>query len=135
MIEIIVFVVFLLVAAGDCYSTAKLLRFNHKLVTDKNFKRRVNYKMAKKLREDNSRAEMSAVGRKVIQKLGGDRAMLYIFLLGYGPLSLIVFYLLLNDFSLMNIASTTFLLGFMIGALWRQIMKAITLKQQFGVEV
>ena len=133
IIEIGLFIAFILVAAGDCYSTAKLLRFNHKLLHDKNFSRRVRYKTTKKLKEDESKAEMSGFGRHFIKKYGGDRAMLYGFLLAYAPISLFLFYIMLTDF--VNVIGAIFILGFMFGVLYKQIWKALHIKKQFGVDV
>ena len=134
MIEVALFIAFLLIAAGDCYSTAKILRLNHKLLTDKNFKRRYYYKLSKKLKEDEANAEMSNFGKRIIQKYGGDRAMLYIFIFGYQPLGLFLFAnMLYGDESgtLLTIA----LVFFMFGILYGQIWKALTLKKRFGIEI
>jgi len=133
IIELVIFIAFIFVAAGDCYSTAKILRFNHKLLHDKNFSRRVRYKTTKKLKEDEAKAEMSSFGRHFIQKYGGDRAMLYGFLLGYSPISVFLFYVMLTDeFSMIG---AVFLLGVMVGVLYRQIWKALHMKKEFGVDI
>lgn len=134
IIEVSLFIAIILVGAGDCYSTAKLLRFNHKMIVDEKFRKKIRYKMTKKLKEDESKAEMSAFGRKIIQKYGADRAMLYGFLLGYGPLSIFLLYIMLLDSST-NVPGAIFILGFMVGVLWRQIMKAVTFEKQFGVKI
>jgi len=134
IIEIILVIIFAFICAGDCYSTAKLLRHNHKMLTDKKYEKKVRKKMGDKMREDESQAEMSKIGGKLIRKYGGDRAMLYLGIFAYGPLSLILLWLLLIGSEIELIFFIGFI-GFMAGILYKQIWKAITLKQRFDVDI
>jgi len=134
IIEVILVVIFATICAGDCYSTAKLLKHNEKMVNDKNYKRKVKYRISKKLKSDVSQSEMCPFTSKLVRKYGGTRAMLYLGVFAYGPLSLALFYLLLTE-GIETLILTVFLIGFMVGALFMQIMKAITLEKRFGVNV
>jgi len=132
--EIFLVIIFALICVGDCYSTAKLLRHNHKMLNDKKYERIVRKVLRKKMKGDESTAEMSPFTRKLIKKYGSTRAMLYIALFGYGPLSLILLYLLLTE-GIGTLILTVFLIGMMFGMLFMQILKALTLKKRFGVDV
>jgi len=129
---IILFIIFVIVGAGDCWSTAKMLRYNRKMVNDINFRRRMQRKINKSLKEDNANAEMCKIPRKLMKKYGEDRTLLYLYVLGYQPMALFLLYFMLtdNDSLLLGI----FLVGMMVGVLYRQILKAITLRK-FGVEI
>jgi len=133
IVAIVLFIIILLISAGDCYSTAKLLRYNHKMTYDKKFRRKVLTKIRNQLKKDESKAEISAVGRKMIRKFGGDRAMLYMFIFGYQPLALIILWMLLIDPQ--HILFAVLLIGVLFGVLWRQILKALTINKQFGVKI
>jgi len=134
ILEILLVAIFASICIGDCYSTAKLLRHNHKLLNDKEYDKKVRAKIRKKLKADESNAEMSLPTGKLIRKYGGDRTMLYIGLFAYGPLSLFLLFLLLNGDNY-DIIFTVGLIGFFAGILYRQIWKALTLKKRFGVDV
>lgn len=132
ILEIIVFIIFLLVGAGDCWSTSRFLKYNKKMVNDINFRRKQQRKINKHLKKDNTKAEMCKIPRKLMQKYGEDRTLLYMYIIGYQPLALFMLYLMLTDFDSLLLAM--FLIGLMVGALYRQIMKVIVLRR-FGVEI
>ena len=134
IIEMILFRIFVLVGVGDCWSTAKILRYNHKYLTDKKFARHVRYVTNKIARKDESKVEMSSFGRKVIQKYGSDRAMLYIFVFGYEPIAIIFLYLLVNDFSWYFFVAII-MISFMLGILYRQIWRAAHMNKMYGVKL
>jgi len=134
IIELIIVIAFVLVCAGDCYSTAKMMRHNHKMITDRNYKRRVNRRIAKTLRKDETNAEMSKFGKRLMQKYGADRTMLYIGVFGYGPLAVALLYFLLTE-GLTTLIYAVGFICFMFGILYRQIWSALTLKKRFGVNV
>ena len=132
ILEIVVFIIFLLVGAGDCWSTSRFLKYNRKMVNDINFRRRQQRKINKQLKKDNTKAEMCNIPRKLMQKYGEDRTLLYMYIIGYQGLALFLLYFMLAEFESLLLA--VFLIGFMIGALYRQIMKVIVLRR-FGVEI
>jgi len=134
IVEIILVITFVLFAAGDCYSTAILLRHNEKMMNDKKYARKVRYKISKEMKNDVSKSEMMPLAAKIIKKYGGDRAMLYIGVFGYGPLSLFLLYSTLNG-DMYNLLFSVLIVGFLMGALFVQIMKALTLKKRFDVDV
>lgn len=134
IVEIILVVIFALIGAGDIYSTSKLMRYNYKMANDKKFRIKVLRMSREKLKEDVTRAEMCSIPRKFMQKLGVDRALLYMGVFGYGPICLVLLYLLLTDFNL-NFILIVGILGFMVGVLYRQIMKAMVIEKRFGVKL
>jgi len=134
IIEMILFIIFVLVGVGDCWSTAKILRYNHKYLTDKKFARHVRYITNKILKEDESKAEMALLGRKAIQKHGSDRAMLYMFVFGYEPIALLFLYFLVTNFSWWFFCASV-MISFMLGILYRQILRARHMNKMYGVKV
>ena len=134
IVEIILIIIFSLIVAGDCYSTAKLMKHNHLLITDKKYARRVRYRITKKLKEDETKAEMSNLGRRLMKKYGPDRTMLYIGIFVYGPLSLVLLYELLTG-GIFSIIGVIFLIGLILGILYKQIWQAATIRKRFGVDV
>jgi len=134
LIEIILVIIFTSICIGDCYSTAKLLRHNHKMFTDTKYANKVRGILRKKMKADESTAEMCPLTGKLVRRFGGDRAMLYVGLFGYGPLSIALLYLLLTE-GIETLILTAFLIGLMFGMLFMQILKALTLKRRFGVDV
>lgn len=134
IIEIILVAIFVSICIGDCYSTTKLLRHNNKMVNDKKYEKKIRSKIKKRMQGDESVSEMSKPVGKLIKKYGSDRAMLYIGIFGYGPISLLLLWSLLSGGSL-EIIFTVGLIGFFFGILYGQIWKALTLKKRFGVDV
>lgn len=134
LIAIALFVLFLVIALGDSWSTAFGFRYNNKYTYDKKFRQKVQRQMRKSLKKDETKAEMNSIPRRLIKKYGGDRACLYIFLLGYCPLSLFLLYMLRTDFE-DSVLSTTVIIAFMVGVLYRQIARMLTLKQRFGIDM
>jgi len=132
ILEIVIFIVFLLVGAGDCWSTSRFLKYNKKMVNDVNFRRTQQRKINKHLRKDNTNAEMCNIPKKLMQKYGEDRAILYMYIIGYQGLALALLYFMLTDFD--SLLLGVFLIGMMVGVLYRQIMKVIVLRR-FGVEI
>jgi len=132
ILEIAIFIIFLLVGAGDSWSTSRFLKYNRKMVNDVNFRRRQQRKINKHLRKDNTNAEMCNIPKKLMQKYGEDRTLLYMYFIGYQGLALALLYFMLTDFDSLLLA--VFLIGLMVGALYRQIMKVIVLRR-FGVEI
>ena len=132
ILEIILFVIFILVGAGDCWSTSRFLKYNRKMVNDINFRRRQQRKINKHLRKDNTNAEMCKTPRKLMQKYGEDRTLLYMYVLGYQSLGLFLLYCMLTDAD--SLLLGVFLVGLMTGILYRQIMKVMVLRR-FGVEI
>ena len=81
ILETTVFVGLLLMFGLDCWSTALWLRHNHKVLVVKKYRRWVNQRLYKKVGEDETSVEMSWVGRHLIRRWGGDRSMVYVFVL------------------------------------------------------
>ena len=133
LIELILTIALLIVGGLDCWSTARVLRYNHKLKTDKKFRRNVRYKLTRQLNKDETQYEMSWFARKLLKKYDSDRVMLYLGVFGYGPIGVFLFYCLLTDFWFYT-PFTMLLIGLMIGFLGRQVAVAFTLKR-FGIEI
>ena len=129
--SIILFVLFVVVVSLDAYSTSKLMRYNHKLLHDRSYVRKVR----KVLLEDETKAECSGFARYWMKKIGVDRALLYLTLLISFPMSLIIWYMLLVDVGYFGHVAFFGLLCFMIGVLYRQVLKAVHLNAKFGVKI
>ena len=104
------------------------------MLFDKKYEKKVRQKIRKKLVGDEASAEMSGIARKLMRKYGADRTMLYLGVFGYGSISLLLLWLLLTEDTTTLILTVGFV-GFMMGALYIQILKALTLKKKFGVDV
>jgi len=134
MIEIIIVVLaFAIIGACDMYSTAKLMKYNHKMTHDLKFRRKMLRKIYKVTKKDVTKTEMSKPTGALMRKYGIDRALLYIGVFGYGTVCLALFYMLLIEPE--HIIYYIIFLAFLTGLLYKQVWKAVTLKKNIGINI
>ena len=127
MIEIILFTGFIVISILDAWSTNRILKHNHRLLHDKKYFN----KFRKVLLKEESKAEMSKPARKMINKYGPERALLYTVIFLSFPASLAFLYLMFVTQN--GVYIVLMILCWMFGVLYNQVWSAMHLKKHFGV--